>query len=79
MATTIVKLAPKVRFSPTSNFVRLKVFHRTKLLVLVESVYCASFTIEVAIPRFRNVATSQSGLTVDLLNFFFDEVGGDIG
>lgn len=35
------------------------VFHRTKLLVVIESVYCQSFTVEVANPTFHNVATSQ--------------------
>ncbi|CDH60244.1 predicted protein [Lichtheimia corymbifera JMRC:FSU:9682] len=33
-------------------------FHRTKLLSWVESIYCGSFTIVVANPSFRNVASS---------------------
>ncbi|CDH54832.1 predicted protein [Lichtheimia corymbifera JMRC:FSU:9682] len=45
-------------------------FHRTKLLVSVKRTLGASFTINLADPRFRNVTTSQSESEVDLLNFF---------
>ncbi|CDH51045.1 predicted protein [Lichtheimia corymbifera JMRC:FSU:9682] len=39
------------------------VFHRTKVLAGANRILCASFTIEVANPKFRNVTTSQHGST----------------